>query len=283
MAPAAAARRGLIEGVLGGAVALAVITVAHASLPELGQTAAKPVAPPRVAPVAVAPAPPPPAPVLIAFRPPLPDGEVGSPFGLRQLPWEDHARLHAGLDLEAPAPEPVLASADGVVTRIGEDAGYGRFVELTHAEGLVTLYGHLERFAPGIAQGAAVKAGTPLGRIGSTGSSTGVHLHFEVHDREGRPLNPELLLGRSFATAEEIPLREARRIPRLVRVAYVSRIPRSKQALMDEKESRLESRQQIAQLKVRGRVLSVIRPAAAQTPAVPVLPLAPAPQGEPVY
>ena len=233
--PAARVRRGLVEGVLAGAVTLVAITVAHASLPELART-------PRAAPAAVAPVasqrPPPaaaPAPVLIAFQAPLPDGEVGSPFGLRQLPWEEQARLHAGVDMVAPEPEPVLASADGVVTRLGEDAGYGRFVELTHAEGLTTLYGHLQRIAPGLAPGAAVKAGTAVGQLGSTGTSTGAHLHFEIHDAKGAPLDPEMFLGHAFATRAELPLRQARRIPRHVRVAFVSRIPRNKRAQMAAK------------------------------------------------
>lgn len=236
LAHAGLARHGLIEAGLGGAVALAALTAAHASLPDLTQTL--PPAPPAQAMTpAGPPVAPPPAPVLIAFRAPLPDGEVGSPFGLRRLPWEEKARLHAGVDLEAPAPEPVLAAADGVVTRMGDDPGYGRFVELTHAEGLTTLYGHLARFADGLAPGVALKAGSPVGRLGSTGASTGPHLHFEIHDRQDRPLNPELFLGRSFATAEALPLAAARRIPRRVREAFVSRIPRSKQALM---EARLE-------------------------------------------
>jgi murein DD-endopeptidase MepM/ murein hydrolase activator NlpD len=237
LAPAGPPRHGLVEGLLGGAVALVAITVAHASLPDFVQTrppALKIVAPP---PASVAPprAPPPEPPVLIAFAPPLPDGDVGSPFGLRQLPWENQARLHAGVDMVAPAPEPVLASADGVVIRVGTDAGYGRFVELKHAEGMTTLYGHLDNFASGIAPGAAVKAGKPVGRLGNTGASTGVHLHFEVHDAEDRPLNPEVLLGHAYARAADIPLREARRVPRRVRVAYVSRIPRNKRAEMQAK------------------------------------------------
>ena len=227
-------RRGLAEGMLGGAAALVAITVAHASLPDPVEPAHAP------APVAARPAPPPPAPplgppVLIAFHEPLPDGEVGSPFGLRELPWEDHARLHAGVDIVTPAPEPVLAAADGVVSRMGQDPGYGRFVELTHADGLATLYGHLRRFAPGLADGVAVKGGTAVGELGSTGTSTGAHLHFEVHDPQGRPLNPELFLGRAFARAEDLPLKAARRIPRTVRVAYVSRIPRNKRAEMAAK------------------------------------------------
>lgn len=237
LAPAGPPRHRLIDGVLGGAVALVALTVAHAALPDLEEVpylAAPPQAPPWPAPAVARPRPRPP-PVLIAFAPPLPDGEVGSPFGMRQLPWEDQARLHAGVDMVAPEPEPVLASTDGVVTRVGTDAGYGHFVELTHAEGMTTLYGHLDRFATGIAPGAAVKAGNPVGLIGSTGSSTGVHLHFEVHDAQDRPLNPEVLLGHSYARAADLPLREARRIPRHVRVAYVSKIPRSKKAEMQAK------------------------------------------------
>ena len=229
-------RHGLIEGALGGLVALAAITMAHAALPDPAALAPRRPAPgvAAVAQVAAAAAPQAP-PVLIAFQAPLPDGQVGSPFGLRELPWEDHARLHAGVDLDAPAPEPVLAAADGVVTRLGQDPGYGRFVELKHAEGLVTRYGHLERFAEGLAPGVAVKAGTPVGRLGSTGASTGPHLHFEVRDDRDRPMNPEMFLGRSFATAADLPLAAARRKPRLVRVAYVSRIPKTKQAQMQAK------------------------------------------------
>jgi murein DD-endopeptidase MepM/ murein hydrolase activator NlpD len=217
----------------GGAVTLVAITVAHASLPDFVETrpavALKAVAPSPAAPAPTRPVAPP---VLISFAPPLPDGEVGSPFGLRQLPWESQARLHAGVDMVAPDPEPVLASSDGVVTRVGTDPGYGRFVELKHAEGLTTLYGHLDRVAPGVAAGVGIKAGKPVGLIGDTGTSTGVHLHFEVHDAQDRPLNPEVLLGHAYARTADLPLREARRIPRRVRVAYVSRIPRSKRAEM---------------------------------------------------
>ena len=228
--PAARMRRGLAEAMLGGSVALIALTVAHASLPDPAPAPPAPVA------VAAAPAPARPGPpVLIAFHEPLPDGEVGSPFGLRELPWEDAPRLHAGVDIVTPGPEPVLAAADGVVTRIGQDPGYGRFVELTHAEGLVTLYGHLRRFAPGLSQGDAVKAGAPVGQLGSTGSSTGPHLHFEVHDAQGRPMNPELFLGHAFARREDLPLKAGRRVPRGVRVAYVSRIPKSRRAQMEAK------------------------------------------------
>lgn len=231
-------RHWLVDAAFGGALALLLITAADAALPRLTHTQAAP--PPRVRlilPPAPAARPPPPAdpPALIAFREPLPGYPIISPFGLRQLPWEEGGRLHAGVDIAAPAGLPVTAAADGVVTRVEVDPGYGRFVELKHAAGLSTRYAHLSRVGAGIAPGVAVKAGATVGEIGSTGSSTGAHLHFEVRDGQDRPLNPELFLGRSFAETRDLPLRAAQRIPRGVRVAYVSVIPKARRDAMQAK------------------------------------------------
>lgn len=220
----------LIDAAFGAALALGLITAAEAALPQVGRLAPSP----RPA----AAAKPPPAarpaahPVLIAFREPLAGYRIISPFGLRQLPWEEGGRLHAGVDIAAPAGLQVAAAADGVVTRVATDAGYGRLVELKHAAGLTTRYAHLSRFLPQIAPGVAVKAGSPVGEIGSTGTSTGAHLHFEIRDDQDRPLNPELFLGRSFATSGDLPLRAALRVPHGVRVAFVSNIPRTKRVQM---------------------------------------------------
>ncbi len=190
-----------------------------------------------------------PTPAAIAFREPVPGYPVVSPFGLRQLPWEEAGRLHKGVDIAAPMGSPVLAAADGVVTRTGVDAGYGRFVEVAHAGGLSSLYGHLSRF--GARPGARVKAGQAIGLIGSTGSSTGAHLHFEVHDPAGRALNPEMFLGRSFARLADLPLKAAARLPRgRVRLAFVSYIPPAKAALM------------LARAEARAAETAAIQPAA---------------------
>src|SRR5690606_35903540 len=115
---------------------------------------------------------------LIAFHDPVPGHAVVSPFGLRQLPWEAGGRLHAGIDISAPQGAQVVVAADGVVTRAGHSSTYGRFVEVKHAEGLTTLYAHMASIAPQVASGAAVKAGAAVGRVGSSGTSTGPHLHF---------------------------------------------------------------------------------------------------------
>jgi len=229
-------RHWLWDAALGGAAALGAITLAHAALPEpIRLDAAKPPPAQRVA-LTAAPAPQPP--VLIAFSDPLPERAIASPFGLRQLPWEEGGRLHAGVDMLAEPGTPVRASADGVVIEAGTDGGYGRYVAVRHAEGLTSVYAHLGAIDPAVKPGQAVKAGAALGRVGSSGTSTGPHLHFEIRDRKDRPLNPSLFLGKAFAEADDLPISKAQRFGRRVRVAYVSTIPKSKRALMEAKLER---------------------------------------------
>jgi hypothetical protein len=210
------------------AVAALSAFVAHASLPTPSGAPA---------PTAAALAPPPPPALrddqmLIAFVEPVPGHAVVSPFGLRQLPWEGAGRLHEGVDISADAGVPVVAAAEGVVIEAGTKGGYGRYVALRHAEGLVTVYAHLGEIGADIETGAEVATGQPIGKIGSTGVSTGPHLHFEIRDAQDRPLNPALFLGRAFAEAGDLPLDLAKRYSGRVRMAVVSRIPESKRALM---------------------------------------------------
>ena len=250
---------------LWGASSLAVMTIA-AILSHGARWPAEPAhaparrAAPAPAAAPAAPAAPRPAPPAIAFAEPVPGYPVISPFGLRQLPWEEAGRLHKGVDIAAPLGSPVLAAADGVVTRTGVDGGYGRFVELAHAGGLHSLYGHLSRFEA--KAGAVVRQGEAIGLMGSTGSSTGAHVHFEIHDPEGRALNPQMLLGRSFPRLADLPLRAAARLPgRSVRLAFVSYIPPAKAALM------------LAREKARTAAEAATLPAA--TPRLAVIPVQP--------
>jgi murein DD-endopeptidase MepM/ murein hydrolase activator NlpD len=171
--------------------------------------------------------------VLIAFTEPLPGHDVISPFGMRKLPWEEGGRLHEGVDIAAPPGAPVLAVADGVVEEAGQGGGYGRYVKVAHAAGVRTIYAHLGAIEADVKPGRLVKIGAPIARVGSTGTSTGPHLHFEIRDVKGRPLNPSYFIDRSFAEADDLPLRTAARVPRGMRIAYVSRIPDSKKALME--------------------------------------------------
>ncbi len=226
------ARHWAVEAGLGAAAALALIGLAHAARPQAAaQPAQLPAETIRLtsAPAPVA------SPVLIAFVQPVVDGAVVSPFGLRQLPWEAGGRLHEGVDIMAGAGTPVRAAADGVVAERGQDAAYGRFVLVRHAEGLTTRYAHLRAVEPAIAPGMAVRAGQRLGAVGSSGSSTGPHLHFEIRDARDRPLNPAMFLGKAFADADDLPLSSAQWFGRRVRIARVSTIPRSKRALMADR------------------------------------------------
>lgn len=224
-------RHWLIDAGLGAAGALAAITLAHAALPNFHVAPTSRPAPSAVQASRQTPAEPA---ALIAFVDPA-AGTVVSPFGLRQLPWEASGRLHEGIDIQAATGEVVRAAADGVVAERGTDPGYGRFVAIRHAEGLTTLYAHLSAIDPRVTPGLALKAGEALGAIGSTGSSTGPHLHFEIRDARDHPLNPVLFLGHAFADADDLPLARAQRFGRRVRIAQVSVIPASKRVLMAER------------------------------------------------
>lgn len=98
-------------------------------------------------------------------------------------------RPHHGLDYCAPIGTPVSSIGDGVVTYKGWKGGYGNLIEIRHKNGFKTRYGHLKTFAKGIHKGAKVKMGQLIGSVGSTGLSTGPHLHFEMH-KNGVPINP---------------------------------------------------------------------------------------------
>jgi murein DD-endopeptidase MepM/ murein hydrolase activator NlpD len=215
---------------LAAALSLAILSVAHAALPTSIEQLVDAAMRPAVAPVAAAapaPQPTPPAPFIV-FAEPAPGHAIDSPFGLRRLPWEAHGRLHAGVDIAAPLGTPVLAAADGVVTRAGTSPSYGRFVEVSHAGGLSTFYAHLKSAA--VDTGAPVKAGEPVGAMGSSGDSTGPHLHFEL--REGdRRLNPVLFLGRTFAQQSDLPIEAAALVAPQVRQAVVSSTPKSRRGI----------------------------------------------------
>lgn len=214
---------------------LSAVAVAHASLLEpvlksvTGDQPARAVltrAPAAAAPTVAG------AEVLIAFEEPVPGHAVVSPFGLRQLPWEGGGRLHEGVDISADAGVPVRVAADGVVVAAGEKGGYGRYVAVRHAEGLTSFYAHLGGISAGMKPGRAVEAGEAVGKVGSTGTSTGPHLHFEIRDAKDRPLNPAMFLGKAFAEAGDLPIDRAKRYSGRVRIAQVSYIPESKRALM---------------------------------------------------
>ncbi|MCU0974836.1 MAG: M23 family metallopeptidase [Steroidobacteraceae bacterium] len=124
---------------------------------------------------------------------PVESGYISSFFGSRTDPFHGKAAFHAGLDFAGAPGTRVLAVADGVVSFAGRDGNYGKLVEVTHGNGYVTRYAHNSTLL--VEAGQTVRKGDPIALMGSTGRSTGTHLHFEVL-REGRPVNPLSFVGR---------------------------------------------------------------------------------------
>lgn len=114
---------------------------------------------------------------------------ISSPFGVRKHPVTGDVRMHKGVDLALPTGTPIKAAADGVVSYVGRDAGYGNWVEIKHKNGYKTRYAHLDQFAKGLKKGTKVHAGQNIAQSGNTGMSTGPHLHYEVRI-DGKPVNP---------------------------------------------------------------------------------------------
>lgn len=110
-----------------------------------------------------------------------------SGFGMRSDPFQGRAAMHAGVDLAGPVGTRIYATADGVVGRSKWVSGYGNMVELNHGQGIQTRYGHLSRSL--VREGQRVKRGDLIALMGSTGRSTGSHLHYEVRI-DGRAVNP---------------------------------------------------------------------------------------------
>ncbi len=111
---------------------------------------------------------------------PLAYRRMSSAFGMRLHPILGIFRRHPGVDFAAPSGTPVRAVGDGAVIKAGFGGGYGRVVEIRHRDGMITRYGHLRGFAEGLREGQIVGQGQVIGFVGSTGLSTGPHLHFET-------------------------------------------------------------------------------------------------------
>lgn len=116
---------------------------------------------------------------------------ISSGFGYRRDPFNGAGAMHSGLDFRGPTGSPIHAAANGTVSFVGQRSGYGNVVEVSHGNGLMTRYAHMSKFAAKVGQ--QVTAGGVIGAIGSTGRSTGPHLHFEVRIND-RAVNPRPFL-----------------------------------------------------------------------------------------
>jgi len=123
----------------------------------------------------------------LPFANPAPGHEITSEFGNRVDPFLGRLALHSGIDFRFDPGAPIRATGDGVVTSAGVNSGYGNMVEVDHGQGITTRYGHMSRILVNV--GEKVKSGDTVGSAGSTGRSTGTHLHYEVR-RDDKPIDP---------------------------------------------------------------------------------------------
>ena len=132
------------------------------------------------------------------MRKPVSSGALRSRFGMRKHPITKRRRLHGGVDYAAPRGTPILAAGSGRIEKAGRAGGYGNLIVIKHTNGYETRYAHQHRFAKGIAPGVRVRQGQVIGYVGSTGLSTGPHLHYEirVNKKAVNPLRIRLPRGR---------------------------------------------------------------------------------------
>jgi murein DD-endopeptidase MepM/ murein hydrolase activator NlpD len=133
-------------------------------------------------------------------RKPVMAAIMRSGFGIRRHPILGYTKMHTGVDWAGPTGTPIYAAGNGVVERVGWESGYGKFVLIRHTNGYETAYGHMTAYARGVDEGTRVRQGQVIGFMGSTGLSTGSHLHYElrINGRFVDPMRIKLPRGREL-------------------------------------------------------------------------------------
>ena len=126
------------------------------------------------------------------MKTPINGARLSSKFGMRKHPIDGYNKMHKGTDFAAPMGTPIMASGDGVVLKAAWCGGGGNCVKIKHNSTYTTVYAHMSKFGRGIKEGARVKQGQIIGYVGSTGKSTGPHLHYEVI-KNGKKINSQKL------------------------------------------------------------------------------------------
>ncbi|MGN6771228.1 MAG: M23 family metallopeptidase [Rhizobiaceae bacterium] len=146
------------------------------------------------------------------FRNPAPGARISRGFGMERHPILGIMRMHTGVDYATRRGTPILAAGNGVVEKVGWASGYGKETVIRHANGYETLYAHQSAFASGIEPGDHVRQGQVIGYVGSTGLSTGPHVHFEIriNDRPVDPLRVRLPVGHSLKDKELVAFKKER-------------------------------------------------------------------------
>lgn len=174
------------------------------------------------------------------MRTPIDGARISSGFGMRMHPVLGYSKMHAGVDFAAPKGTPIYAAGDGKIETAGWVNGYGNFVKIRHSNNYETGYGHMSAFARGIKPGTRVKQGTVIGYVGSTGRSTGPHLHYEIVIA-GKKVNP---LGVKMATGVKLDKKQLASFQK-------------QRAAVDKQMAQTPTLTQVAQVSTDGKAANV--------------------------
>ena len=138
------------------------------------------------------------------LKTPLDGARISSNFGMRKHPISGYNKMHKGVDFAAPTGTPIYAGGNGIVEFIGNNGGYGKYIRIRHNNEYKTAYAHLSRYEKGISKGVRVNQGETIGYVGSTGNSTGPHLHYEIlyQNKHINPLKLKLPSGKILTGKE---------------------------------------------------------------------------------
>ncbi len=159
------------------------------------------------------------------LKTPVDGARISSGYGLRKHPIQGYNKMHRGVDFAAPRGTPIYAAGRGTIEAIGRNGGYGKYIRVRHNGTYKTAYAHMKSYARGLTRGARVKQGQVIGYVGSTGNSTGPHLHYEIF-MDGKRVNPrkiKLPSGKKLTGADLKAFQQARtEIDRLRREAFAT-------------------------------------------------------------
>ena len=163
------------------------------------------------------------------MKTPVDGARLSSGYGRRRHPILGYTRMHRGVDFAAPAGTPIYAAGNGTIAEIGRNGGYGKYIRIRHNGRYATAYAHMSRFGRGLKRGSRVRQGQVIGYVGSTGASTGPHLHYEIHV-EGRQTNPMALKLPSGRKLKGSELAEFRAAQDAIRARLAAAPPRTSHA-----------------------------------------------------
>lgn len=148
----------------------------------------------------------------LLMKTPIDGARLSSGFGTRKHPILGYQKAHKGVDFAAPRGTPIMAAGDGVIERAGPYGSFGNYIRIRHAQGYKTAYAHLNGIKKGVRTGVRVRQGDVIGYVGTTGRSTGPHLHYEVHlmDRAVNPQSLKIATGVNLGGNELAQFREVR-------------------------------------------------------------------------